>query len=61
MDLSGKNVVYVAGFGGIGFEACKQFMCRNLAVGFSYPVQEHNPKVVLYSLAPGCIRCHGKS
>ncbi|XP_013118121.2 alcohol dehydrogenase [Stomoxys calcitrans] len=30
MDLSGKNVVYV-GLGGIGFEACKQLMEKNLA------------------------------
>ncbi|KAM7361759.1 alcohol dehydrogenase-like isoform 1-T2 [Cochliomyia hominivorax] len=31
MDLTGKNVVFVAGLGGIGYEACKQLMTRNLA------------------------------
>lgn len=32
MDLTGKNVVFVAGLGGIGFEACKQLMTKNVAV-----------------------------
>lgn len=36
MDLTGKNVVFVAGLGGIGFEACKQLMTRNVAVCIRY-------------------------
>lgn len=32
MDLSGKNVVFVAGLGGIAFESCKILMTKNLAV-----------------------------
>ena len=35
MDLTGKNVVFVAGLGGIGFEACKQLMTRNVAVSIN--------------------------
>lgn len=34
MDLSGKNVVFVAGLGGIGFESCKLLMTKNLAVSY---------------------------
>jgi len=32
MDLNNKNVAFVAGFGGIGYEFCKELMTRNLAV-----------------------------
>jgi len=31
MDLNNKNVAFVAGFGGIGYEFCKELMTRNLA------------------------------
>uniref|UniRef100_A0A1I8MHD6 Alcohol dehydrogenase n=1 Tax=Musca domestica TaxID=7370 RepID=A0A1I8MHD6_MUSDO len=45
MDLSGKNLVFVAGFGGIGFESCKQLMTRNLANLFLLDVME-NPSAL---------------
>ncbi|XP_005190984.2 alcohol dehydrogenase [Musca domestica] len=45
MNLSGKNVVFVAGFGGIGFEACKQLMSRNVANLFLLDVME-NPQAL---------------
>ncbi|XP_073820185.1 alcohol dehydrogenase-like [Musca autumnalis] len=41
MDLTGKNVVFVAGFGGIGFEACKQLMNRNVANLFLLDIMEN--------------------
>ncbi|XP_011182878.2 alcohol dehydrogenase isoform X2 [Zeugodacus cucurbitae] len=31
LDLSGKNVVYIGGFGGIGLETCKQLLQKGLA------------------------------
>ncbi|TMW50025.1 hypothetical protein DOY81_004891 [Sarcophaga bullata] len=45
MDLTGKNVVFVAGLGGIGFEACKQLMTRNVAYLVVLDVVD-NPKAV---------------
>ncbi|XP_037828558.1 alcohol dehydrogenase-like [Lucilia sericata] len=45
MDLSGKNVVFVAGLGGIGFEACKILMTKNLAYLVVLDVIE-NPKAI---------------
>ena len=35
MDLTGKNIIFVAGLGGIGFDACKQFLTRNVAVSIN--------------------------
>lgn len=32
MNLSEKNVVYVGGFGGIGFQACRALLKKNVNV-----------------------------
>lgn len=34
MDLAGKNVVYLGGFGGIGQKACAELLERQLQVHF---------------------------
>lgn len=33
MDLAGKNVVYLGGFGGIGQKVCAELLERQLKVG----------------------------
>ncbi|XP_065355184.1 alcohol dehydrogenase-like [Calliphora vicina] len=45
MNLTGKNVVFVAGLGGIGFETCKILMSKNLAYLVVLDVIE-NPKAI---------------
>ncbi|XP_065358335.1 alcohol dehydrogenase-like [Calliphora vicina] len=45
MDLTGKNVVFVAGLGGIGFEACKQLMTRNAAYLIILDVMENDKAI----------------
>lgn len=36
MDLTGKNVVYLGGFGGIGQKACAQLLERQIKVGSTF-------------------------
>ncbi|KAM7361007.1 alcohol dehydrogenase 1-like [Cochliomyia hominivorax] len=45
MDLSGKNVVFVAGLGGIAYKSCKILMTKSLGYLFVLDIIE-NPKAV---------------
>jgi len=39
MDLAGKNVVYLGGFGGIGQKTCAELLERQLQVNFLTKIQ----------------------
>lgn len=39
MDLNGKNIIYIGGFGGIGLETCKELAQKGVAVGGSIKLQ----------------------